>query len=181
LALQRLTSKACATERLGADMTSNWTAEKKMATLWSALLLLAILSPFGEYFKKRRADSFPLSFYPMFANQRPEIESITYMIGLDAKGERHRIPYRYYFSGGLNQAREQLRNVVKLGEKRQRDVCLRVAKKIRAERKSNGPLAKVETIQIMSGEYRLDKYFGERDFQPQREDVRMECRVDERK
>jgi hypothetical protein len=96
-----------------------------------------------------------------------------YLVGLDASGGRHLIPYTFLAGGGLNMVRRQLRRMVLDG--RAEEVSRTVARRV--ARRSNGPLAGVVTVQVVTGTYRLADYFtGTKD--PLSERVHASCDIE---
>jgi len=99
----------------------------------SVLLVLIVLSPVVENWRKKPRDEFPLSYFPMFSEKRRPEMKVTYLVGLDGAGNRHKIPYKFAGNGGLNQVRKQIAAKVRLGEAE--DLCGKVAQNL-AKRKS---------------------------------------------
>lgn len=125
------------------------------AYLLSAGMIGATLSPIAQNFSDERHDDFPLSYYPMFTQDRGETARVTYAFGLDDVGNRRVIPYRYIFSGGMNQARKQLRITVRESRSRTRRLCRQIASRI-ADRREYEDL---HQVMIATGRYRFDDYF----------------------
>jgi hypothetical protein len=145
------------------------------AAAFSVTLLAAVLAPVAENFRDEPEDSFPLSYYPMFSARRSPTPEVTYLVGLSAAGERYPIHYRYAGVGGMNQVRRQIRRRVREGAAGV--LCADVASKVARARKP--PLADVVTVQIITGEFRLDDYFRG-DKRPLQEEVRASCAVQRR-
>lgn len=87
--------------------------------------------------------------------RRPRRMKVLHVVGLDAQGRRHSIPYRYYGSGGLNQVRRQLRYILLAG--RGEALCREVA--TRLARDPAVPLGRVVTVQIVAGRCSLDGFY----------------------
>lgn len=129
--------------------------EKRCASGLSLLAVGAVLWPVLQNWRSAPRDSFPLSYYPMFSARRPRRVKVLHVVGLDAQGRRHSIPYRYYGSGGLNQVRRQLRHILRAG--RGEALCREVA--ARLARRPEGPLGGVVTVQIVAGRFALDGFY----------------------
>ncbi len=145
---------------------------KRSAVAFSVLMIGAVLSPVIKNWKKNPKDDFPLSHYPMFSKKRLEVAGVTYLVGFDAHGDRHKIPYRWVGEGGLNQVRKQIGKRVENGDAVK--LCESVASKIAA---MGDPVAsKIVSLQIRSGKYNLTDYFT-RQKDPVEEKTRARCRV----
>jgi len=130
--------------------------------------------PIRENWRSEPRDGFPLSYYPMFSLKRSAKTRLTYMVGIDAEGGSHRIPYRHIGPGGLNQVRRQLPRAVLAG--RGEEVCRAVAERLRA-RPTAVPADLVE-LRIVTGKFRLADYFsGEK--RPASERIRCSLVLDE--
>lgn len=128
---------------------------KRAATVFSFTIAGAVLWPVTENFKKKPADNFPLSYYPMFSLKRKPDHTLNYIVGYDADNKRYYIPYRYIGSGGLNQVRRQLNKKVR---KDDTDAVLqKVAKRI--IRKNESPYNRLIKIQLVRGRFDFDTYF----------------------
>ncbi len=145
----------CETKGMNVRGTKHELQAKRIARGLSILMLGAVLRPIIEYWRKKPRDSFPLSPYPMFSAKRTHSAKVTYVLGFDAEGTRHLLPYLYVGTGGLNQVRRQLRRNV--SRSKAETVCQAVAAKI--ARRSSGPYRDLVTVQIVTGAYRLDDYF----------------------
>ena len=145
---------------------------RRLAGVMSIVIMGAALYPIVQNFRDERQDSFPLSYYPMFSRKRSEVRRVRYLIGYDAEGNRHTIHYRYAGVGGMNQVRRQIRKRVRNG---QADVlCAAVAKRVSRLRKP--PLSKVVTVQVITGDYRMDDFFrGNKT--PLKEKIEASCPV----
>jgi len=120
----------------------------------SLLTLAAVLLPIVENWRRPPKDSFPLSYYPMFAAKRGATARCTYLIGSDAAGGRHCLPYELIGPGGLNQIRRQLRQIAKRGHGPA--VCATVAARVAHSQPGPGP--DLVSIQLVTGEYSLTSY-----------------------
>ncbi|MGF1471221.1 MAG: hypothetical protein ACFB50_05680 [Rubrobacteraceae bacterium] len=138
----------------------------------SILTVGATLWPLVRNWREDPEDDFPLSHYPMFSAKRPEKVRVTHLVGLDGRGKRYLIPYKYAGGGGMNQVRRQINRTVREG--RADALCQTVAARISLEKESS--FAGVVTVQVVTGRYRLADYFsGARE--PLSENVRASCPV----
>jgi len=130
----------------------------RAASVFGLSLLAAVLWPTArENWRAARRDSFPLFYYPMFSARRRKRVRVTHLVGFDARGGRHLLPCRHVASGGLNQVRKQIRRSVEAGEAE--TLCAALAARL-ARAATPAPL---ESVAIVTGEYRLDAWFaGER-------------------
>jgi hypothetical protein len=81
-------------------------------------LAAVLLSPVRHYFNgkdKLQEDSFPLSTYPMFSENRKDRVRVPHVVGFAADGERIVPHYRHFGAGGLNQVRKQIARMVRQG------------------------------------------------------------------
>ncbi|MGQ0793375.1 MAG: hypothetical protein ACT4NX_04720 [Deltaproteobacteria bacterium] len=131
-------------------------AGKSAACLLSALAILAVLLPIVQNWKERPQDGFPLSYYPMFSAERSGGEKVVRITGYDSRGEQIVIHYGYAGTGGLNQVRRQIRKTVREG--RAEELCVAVSRNLAASPKKH--YARLETIQIVTSEYRFDDFFA---------------------
>jgi hypothetical protein len=93
----------------------------------------------------------------MFSARRRKRVRVTHLVGFDARGGRHLLPCRHVASGGLNQVRKQIRRSVEAGEAE--TLCAALAARLARA----GTPAPLESVAIVTGEYRLDAWFaGER-------------------
>jgi hypothetical protein len=129
---------------------------KICAGVFIALLIGATLSPIVQNWRSEPKDSFPLSYYPMFSTKRGETYQVNYIVGLDAKGDRHTIPHKFAGTGGgFNQTRRQINRYV--DEKRGDELARSVAAAIAREKKP--PYNEIVTVRIVRGRFRFDDYF----------------------
>jgi hypothetical protein len=145
---------------------------KWTAGVFSVVMIAAVASPVAENWRAHPRDSFPLSYYPMFSEPR-ESAAITYIVGIDREGRRHRLHYRHAARGGMNQARKRISKLV--GKGRAADLCGSVAAKVAAHRA--GGLHAIVAIEIRTDRYRLREYFATRDRIPLSEKVHHTCTV----
>ena len=139
-----------------------------------SLAMLAIVSwPVVENWKAEPRDSFPLSYYRMFSEDRADRQRLTYLVGLDDRGSRYLIPYQFAGTGGMNQVRRQINRRVEQGEAV--ELCRSVASRLR--RSSRRPPG-VEQVEVITGTFRMSTYFGG-NRAPLEENVRARCAVGE--
>jgi len=148
------------------------TFARRRAAIFSLVVVLVVLSPILQNWHPEATDNFPLSYYPMFSYERPDLERLNYLVGLDADGRRFRIPYTQAGSGGMNQVRRQINTRV---SRNQSDVlCRSVSQRIARSRLAY--YAGIQTVQVVTGDYDLDEFFtGSRS--PRSEQVRASCPV----
>ncbi len=140
---------------------------KAIAAIFSIVVLLLVLSPVVENWRKTPVDNFPLSYYPMFSKKREATYTLRYVVGYDEQQQRHHIPYHYIGSGGFNQVRRQINKQCKKGksEKLAKKVARRLAK-------SKEPLYQnLERIEVVKGTYNFEIYFEIGDKTPLKEKV----------
>lgn len=142
---------------LGTDDVS-LVREKGFAGVFGALLIGAVLLPVVQNWREQPKDGFPLSYYPMFSLKRSDSTTARYLVGLDARGERHLLPHTYAGTGGLNQVRRQINKVVRGGKAD--TLCKLVAAKVAQGDEER--FAGVVTVQVVVGRYRLTDYFAEK-------------------
>ncbi|MBA2321234.1 MAG: hypothetical protein H0V89_08765 [Deltaproteobacteria bacterium] len=148
----------------------------QLARLWAwaviAATTLASFSPLVPELRGRKGDSFPLSWFPMFASERPRIETPTYILGMTDAGDRVKIDVSFWTNGGFNQGRNMLTTAVK--QKRAPKFCASVAHAV-ARRKS-ARFAEVTELRIVMGSYDREIFFSG-DRAPLREVVVTTCPV----
>jgi hypothetical protein len=146
---------------------------KWLAGAFSLAMLAIVASPVVENWKAEPRDSFPLSYYRMFSEDRADRQRLTYLVALDDRGRRYLIPYQFAGAGGMNQVRRQINRRVGQGEAA--ELCRSVAARLR--RSARRP-AGADHVEVITGTFRMSTYFsGNR--APLEEDVRARCRVDE--
>ena len=137
---------------------------KPLAATVSLLMLGAVLSPIQQNWRKEPRDSFPLSYYPMYAKDLRTVEHIPYVVGLSRSGARYPVPHSYLGPGGRPTVNIHLRRLVFEEDKRSKqdklkEFCRKVAKRIS---RSAYAKAGVETVQIIIGAYDLSAYLSGR-------------------
>lgn len=132
-----------------------------------------LLSPVRHYFNgkdKNEEDSFPLSTYPMFSDDRKDRTRIPHVAGFTADGDRIVPHYSHFGAGGLNQVRKQITRMVRQG--RAVEVAQRYADALsEQQRRSAGqgtsPAARrrrkeagIVRVEIVRSRYFFDTYFA---------------------
>ena len=144
------------------------------ATVWTAIVCGAVLSPIVQGFREKPRDDFPLSWFPMFAAARPDLEKPVYAVAL-GRGERAFVPSYYWSAGGFNQGASQLIRAASAGPKKLRPLCERIADAV-AKRPPRG-IAAPSRVDIRRGTYSLETFFGAGDTKPLSEVVLVSCAV----
>jgi hypothetical protein len=144
------------------------------AAVWTVFVCGAVLSPIVQGFREKPRDDFPLSWFPMFAAARPELETPVYAVAVGG-GEHAYVASRYWTSGGFNQGASQLIRAAAGGTPKLRPLCERIAAAV-AKRPPRGVTAPTE-LQIRRGTYSLQTFFGENDRTPIREVLLVKCPV----
>ena len=144
-----------------------------MAGLFSCLTIAAVLSPISQNWRTNPNDSFPLSYYPMFTAKRERTATITYLVGIDAQGNRRKLHYTFAGEGGLNQVRRQINKMVKKDDEDK--LCKSVARKV--AKKGRGWTTNVVAVEIRSDTYDLAGYFSGANKAPVKDKVRATCKV----
>lgn len=132
---------------------------KLAAGLLSATLLSAVAWPLRQNWRTPPVDSFPLSYYPMFAKKRPGVLRVHYLVGLDAEQRRYPLPYTFAGSGGFNQVRKQINVRVRQGSGA--ELCAYASRRVAA--RDDARYTSITTIQLVTGRYRLRRYMAGRD------------------
>lgn len=145
--------------------------------LWAlaagAAFAAALLSPVRHYFNgqdKNEQDSFPLSTYPMFSENRKDRARVPHVAGFTADGERVVPHYSHFGAGGLNQVRKQVARMVRQG--RAAEVAQRYADSLAAQRRRLDPRgtgpgavrrrreAAIVRIEVVRSRYFFDTYYA---------------------
>lgn len=129
---------------------------RRLPALLIVCTLSAILSPAAENWKRKPADNFPLSYFPMFSAKRGATYTAQTIYGVDPGGERVVLPYGFAGAGGFNSVRRQLR--VRVREQRADSLCTKVADRVsRSQRSEHGDLREVR---IASETHDVDAFFA---------------------
>ena len=102
--------------------------------------------------QKMEQDSFPLSTFPMFSEDRRGRVIVPHVIGLSEDGERILPHYSHYGAGGLNQVRKQIARDVRSG--RAVPVAQRFADSL-AQPPEAGGSTEIETMRRIEREARI--------------------------
>jgi hypothetical protein len=136
-------------------------------------LAAVLLSPVRHYFNgkdKTEEDSFPLSTYPMFSDNRKDRTRIPHVAGFTADGERIVPHYGHFGAGGLNQVRKQVTRMVRQG--RAAEVAQRYADALAAQRQRPAPRgegpgavrrrreAAIVRLEVVRSRYFFDTYYA---------------------
>jgi len=145
---------------------------KGIAGALGALLLAATLAPVAQNWSPAPRDNFPFSYYPMFSAKRSDTYHVSYIVGLDAHGQRHQISHYFAGNGGFNQTRRQIDKLIR--NDRATTLCQAIAGAI--AREAEPPYTEVATVQIVTGAFRFADYFRANKA-PLAERVRASCPV----
>lgn len=148
-------------------------SDKQRAALISVALCAVVISPIRQGFAEKPVDDFPLSWFPMFARPRPEVESPVYAVAIEASGARHKLTQSWWTSGGFNQGATQMIRAAADGQAALDEMCARIAKKVR--RRALTEHAQVEEVHIYKGSYSREAYFRDGDRAPIRERRLARC------
>jgi hypothetical protein len=136
---------------------------------------LVVLAPGVSALRREKWDSFPLTTYPMFSQPRPETETVRYVFGVNAGGERVLVPSHYWTAGGFNQGSMQLGAIERRGKPALKDLCTQIAKRV--EGRHEARLAGVVEVVVARGRYAPNQVFRDGDPTPVREVVLARCPV----
>ncbi len=144
------------------------------AWAWSVVVVatLATASPIVPALRGHKGDGFPLSWFPMFSRERPDLERPTYVVGDTADGGRVKVDVTFWATGGFNQGRNALVATIQKGGAK--DLCAKVAKRVATRGRPEH--ADVTQIRIVRGTYDREVFFGG-DRTPIRESLITECPV----
>ncbi|NUL46278.1 hypothetical protein F7P69_13895 [Cellulosimicrobium funkei] len=145
--------------------------------LWAlaagAAFAAVLLSPVRHYFNgkdKNEEDSFPLSTYPMFSDDRKDRTRVPHVAGFTADGDRIVPHYSHFGAGGLNQVRKQITRMVRQGravEVAQRYADALAEQQRRSAGQGTGPGAQrrrkeagIVRVEVVRSRYFFDTYFA---------------------
>ncbi len=140
---------------------------RRFASGTSLLALGAVLWPVVQNWRRVPSDGFPFSYYPMFSAYRSGRTRVTPLVGVEAGGKRHLLHNRYAGSGGQNQVRRQIRRMANEG--RADELCVRVIARLAREKPRLH--RRLAAVQLVTGTFLLDDYFGGGSREPLREKV----------
>jgi hypothetical protein len=142
-----------------------------LIALLSTALLGLVLWPLQENWDATPTDAFPFSYYPMFSEDRRGRATVTYLEGLDERGQAHFIDYRRAGTGGMNQVRKL---IAKRAKKDPNKLCRRVAASV--ARQTRGPEVRFDSVRIVRSQFVFDRFFRG-DPAPRRRQVLCSCPV----
>jgi hypothetical protein len=132
------------------------------------LVLLGLSPAFRD---ARKADSFPLSTYPMFARTR-ERPLLYFAEGVTSSGQGQRLAPELLGSGEVMQAVATVRRAVEAGEPRRRELCRRIADRL----KKSPDLEEVTRVRLVGARFDPIAYFVDGPTPLERK-VHAECKV----
>jgi hypothetical protein len=147
--------------------------QKLLAVLLSLLMMATVLLPVTENWQHKPADSFPLSYYPMFSQARNGKTSLTYLVGVDKEGNTHRISYHRAGTGGFNQVRKQ---IAKRASRNPQKLCKDIAFAVANRNKK--PEILIDTVKIVKGSFAFDRFFAAGEQTPERRKEICACAVE---
>lgn len=135
--------------------------------------------------QKMEQDSFPLSTFPMFSEDRRGRVIVPHVIGLSEDGERILPHYSHYGAGGLNQVRKQIARDVRSG--RAVPVAQRFADSLAQPPKAGGSTeietmrriereARIVRVEVVRSRFVFDEYFAGQRI-PRSETIHARCAV----
>ncbi|GAA4761923.1 hypothetical protein [Citricoccus nitrophenolicus] len=143
-------------------------SERDLWALTAGVALAAVLlSPVRHYFNgkdKNEQDSFPLSTYPMFSDDRKDRTRIPHVAGFTADGRRVIPHYHHFGAGGLNQVRKQIARMVRQGRgveiaQRYADALAEQQRRPRATGEGPGAVRRLREADIVRVEVVRSRYF----------------------
>lgn len=154
-------------------MVPNETTKKRTwPVVISIATLVVVLSPIRENFRDKPADGFPLSYFPMFTNQRNAQTSLTHPLGFRRDGSEVNLPYWVVAGGGMNQVRHQIPRLIKQGKGE--DLCAGVARTV--ARSQRDFYRDIVEVAIVKDRFQFDRFFhGDRT--PAEREVLARCAV----
>lgn len=152
--------------------------DRRLAGVFSAAVLAAVISPVRQNWRREPRDGFPLSYYPMFSRRRNDVQSEHHVLGVEADGGRTPLPHGWVGPGGGNQVRKQVNRAVRGG--RADELAVTVASSVARRRAPGSDGARagpdVVAVEVVTSRYRLDDYFAGRK-EPVRRRVRARAPV----
>lgn len=135
--------------------------------------------------QKMEQDSFPLSTFPMFSEDRRGRVIVPHVIGLSEDGERILPHYSHYGAGGLNQVRKQIARDVRSG--RAAPVAQRFADSLAQPPEAGGSTeietmrriereARIVRVEVVRSRFVFDEYFAGQRI-PRSETIHARCAV----
>jgi hypothetical protein len=139
-----------------------------LSYVFGALLMGLTLSP---AFRPFTDDSYPLSTYPMFAQERSTI-CLSHVQGLEAGGVSRALPPPMVANEEITQAQQIVRAAVSSGGRALLDLCDAIARRVAAR----DEFSAVERIDIVTSCYEPTAYFT-RGSEPSSTKPRAACEV----
>lgn len=127
---------------------------QRSAALTGLAAVVAVAFPIVQNFRSKPRDSFPLSHYPMFSAARPDVVTVTHLVGRTCRGSCIDLPCRLLGHGGVNQHRKQIQRAARCQHRSQR-LTDGVARLI-ARRAAH---SEVTAVQLVTRGYRLGDWF----------------------
>lgn len=155
------------------DLAPSATERDLWALTAGVAFAAVLLSPLRHYFNgkdKNEQDSFPLSTYPMFSDDRKDRTRIPHVAGFTADGRRIAPHYSHFGAGGLNQVRKQITRMVRQG--RSVEVAQRYADALAEQQRrpattGQGPgalrrrkEADIVRVEVVRSRYFFDTYYA---------------------
>ena len=164
------TDAACVPHRQPNSKADLGPRGRKLAAVWSVSLLAAVLLPVVQNWREKPRDSFPLSHYPMFSQERGETYRMHHAVGITTDGERVPISYRRIGTGGFNAVRRQLRRMARSDDAALLQAyTVAIAERVAASNRSAE--RDLVEVRIVRATYEIGPYFLERRRDPVREVV----------
>ncbi|MEV4901706.1 hypothetical protein AB0K08_10240 [Citricoccus sp. NPDC055426] len=148
--------------------------ERDLWALTAGVAFAAVLlSPVRHYFNgkdKNEQDSFPLSTFPMFSDDRRDRTRIPHVAGFTADGRRVTPHYSHFGAGGLNQVRKQITRMVRQG--RGVEIAQRYADALAEQQRRPAPAgqgpgalrrrkeADIVRVEVVRSRYFFDTYYA---------------------
>lgn len=127
---------------------------QRTAALTGLATVAAVALPIVQNFRSAPRDSFPISHYPMFSAARPEVMTLTHLVGRTGSGGCIDLPCRLLGPGGMNQHRKQVQRAA-----RRHDRSVRLTDRVAKHLARRGALTEVTAVQLVTRGYRLDDWF----------------------
>ena len=166
------------------------TGRDALALAGGVAFAAVLLAPLRHYWSEDRnaknaKDSFPLSTYPMFSEDRKGRAWVPHVVGITANGERVLPHHQHFGAGGLNQVRKQIARMARKG--RAVEVAQRYADALHAQRdrstRGTGPgavrrrkEAAIVRVEVVRSRFDFDTYYAGTT-EPQTETVHARCTV----
>lgn len=138
--------------------------------------MLVIASPILENWKDEPKDDFPLSYYPMFIQNRGEETLVAYLFGVDKDKNYYTIPNYYVIPGSdFNSARKQIMRIIINNQSL--ELCKFTAKVLRIIEEE--PFNKITHLVVISSKVNIAEFMKSEgiNFRPEENNVHAKCRV----